>query len=58
MMYAQSRCLYYVQLEDDILTTSLYVTKMLQFALEKESSKTDWFILDFCELGFIGKDSL
>lgn len=55
MMYAQSRGLYYVQLEDDILTTPLYVTKMLRFALEKESSKTDWFLLDFCQLGFIGK---
>ena len=58
MMYAQSRGLYYVQLEDDILTTPLYVTKMLRFALEKESSKTDWFLLDFCQLGFIGKEAV
>lgn len=55
MMYAQSRGLYYVQLEDDILTTSDYITKMMKFALDKEAAKVDWFILDFCQLGFIGE---
>ena len=55
MMYAQSRGTYYVQLEDDILTTSGYITKMIKFALGKEAKKEDWFLLDFCQLGFIGK---
>lgn len=54
MMYAQSRGVYYVQLEDDILTTNGYVTKMLKFALKKEAANVEWFILDFCQLGFIG----
>ena len=54
MMYAQSRGTYYVQLEDDILTTHGYVTKMIKFALNKDASKVDWFLLDFCQLGFIG----
>lgn len=54
MMYAQSRGVYYVQLEDDILTTPDYVSKMMRFALDKEASKVDWFLLDFCQLGFIG----
>lgn len=54
MMYAQSRGIYYVQLEDDILTTPGYVTKMLKFALKKEATRIDWFLLDFCQLGFIG----
>lgn len=54
MMYAQSRGVYYVQLEDDILTTPGYVTKMKKFALKKDSLNLDWFLLDFCQLGFIG----
>ncbi len=54
-MYAQSRGMYYVQLEDDILTTSGYVTKMKKFALKKDSMNLDWFLLDFCQLGFIGR---
>jgi len=55
MMYAQTRGTYYVQLEDDILTTKGYITKMVKFALTKSTKKVDWFILDFCQLGFIGK---
>ena len=45
MMYAQSRGMYYVQLEDDILTTFGYITKMKKFALEKDSMRIDWFLL-------------
>jgi len=55
MMYALSRGTFYVQLEDDILTTKGYITKMIDFALTKTNKKIDWFILDFCQLGFIGK---
>jgi len=55
MMYAQSRGTYYVQLEDDILTAPGYASKMLRFALDKEARKDEWFLLDFCQLGFIGK---
>jgi len=54
-MYAQSRGMYYVQLEDDILTTPGYITKMKKFALKKEAMNLDWFLLDFCQLGFIGR---
>ena len=32
-----------------------YVTKMKEFALQKISEKKDWLLLDFCQLGFIGK---
>ena len=53
-MYAQSRGLYYVQLEDDILSAPGSVNKMMKFALNKEANKVDWFLLDFCQLGFIG----
>jgi len=55
MMYAIGRGTYYVQLEDDILTTSGYISKMVKYALTSTNSKIDWFILDFCQLGFIGK---
>ena len=54
MMYAIGRGTYYVQLEDDILTTSGYISKMVKYALTSTNSKIDWFILDFCQLGFIG----
>lgn len=55
MMYAQAKGTFYVQLEDDILTKKGYLTTMKKFALQKISDKQDWFILDFCQLGFIGK---
>lgn len=55
MMYAQPKGMFYVQLEDDILTKPGYLSTMKKFALDKTSSKQDWFILDFCQLGFIGK---
>ena len=35
MMYAQWRGVYYVQLEDDILATSGFVTTMLDFVAER-----------------------
>lgn len=46
---------FYVQLEDDILAKPSYVTEMKRFAFEKISRKEPWFVLDFCQLGFIGK---
>ena len=55
MMYAQSRGTYYVQLEDDILTKPNFVAIMRDFALEKSAAHESWFVIDFCQLGFIGK---
>ncbi|CAG0894620.1 unnamed protein product [Darwinula stevensoni] len=60
MMYAQSKGTYYVQLEDDIETKKGYVTSMKNF-IHKQNAVIDpkqgknWMILDFCQLGFIGK---
>lgn len=51
MAYAQPKATFYVQLEDDILAKHGFVTIMKRFAYEK----TGWFVLDFCQLGFIGK---
>ena len=57
MAYAQPKGAFYLQLEDDILTKKGFVTIMKNFALEKTAKKehSEWFVLDFCQLGFIGK---
>uniref|UniRef100_A0A147BT51 Putative n-acetylglucosaminyltransferase vi n=1 Tax=Ixodes ricinus TaxID=34613 RepID=A0A147BT51_IXORI len=55
MMYAQSRGTFYVQLEDDILSKPGYISKMRESAYKQVSMKRHWLILDFCQLGFIGK---
>ncbi|KAJ8410490.1 hypothetical protein AAFF_G00193940 [Aldrovandia affinis] len=53
MMYAQSKGTYYVQLEDDIVARLNYFTTMKNFTLQQPSE--DWMILEFSQLGFIGK---
>lgn len=55
MAYAQPKATFYVQLEDDILAKRGFVTIMKNFALDKTARKEPWFVLDFCQLGFIGK---
>jgi alpha-1,3-mannosylglycoprotein beta-1,4-N-acetylglucosaminyltransferase A/B len=54
MAYCQPKGTFYVQLEDDILTKKGFITIMRNFALEKTAKKDQWFVLDFCQLGFIG----
>ncbi|CAB3361416.1 Hypothetical predicted protein [Cloeon dipterum] len=55
MMYAQPRGLFYTQLEDDILAKPGYLTTMLDFAYTKIAANKPWLIIEFCQLGFIGK---
>uniref|UniRef100_A0A1B6KAN6 Alpha-1,3-mannosyl-glycoprotein 4-beta-N-acetylglucosaminyltransferase B n=2 Tax=Cicadellinae TaxID=33370 RepID=A0A1B6KAN6_9HEMI len=55
MMYAQPRGMFYIQLEDDILVKPQFVSTMKTIALERIANKQQWFVLDFCQLGFIGK---
>ncbi|RWS10779.1 Alpha-1:3-mannosyl-glycoprotein 4-beta-N-acetylglucosaminyltransferase B-like protein, partial [Dinothrombium tinctorium] len=55
MMYCQQKGLFYVQLEDDIITKPNYVRLMKELALKQLLQKKDWFILQFSSLGFIGK---
>lgn len=56
MSYAQSKGTFYVQLEDDILVKENFITRMKEFALRKSTATNDaWFLLDFCQLGFIGE---
>lgn len=55
MSYSQPKGTFYVQLEDDILAKPHYITEMKRFAIEKTATKEPWFVLDFCQLGFIGE---
>lgn len=55
MAYAQPKATFYVQLEDDILAKRGFITIMKKFAFEKTVRKDPWFVLDFCQLGFIGE---
>nr|XP_048714325.1 alpha-1,3-mannosyl-glycoprotein 4-beta-N-acetylglucosaminyltransferase A isoform X3 [Caretta caretta] len=53
MMYAQKKGIYYIQLEDDIVVKQNYFSTIKNFALQLSSE--DWMILEFSQLGFIGK---
>ncbi|XP_061482884.1 alpha-1,3-mannosyl-glycoprotein 4-beta-N-acetylglucosaminyltransferase A isoform X6 [Rhineura floridana] len=53
MMYAQKKGVYYLQLEDDIVVKQNYFSTIKNFALQLSSE--DWMILEFSQLGFIGK---
>lgn len=56
MSYSQLKGAFYVQLEDDILAKRNFISTMKTFAWKKsDTSKDAWFVLDFCQLGFIGK---
>ncbi|XP_018601852.1 alpha-1,3-mannosyl-glycoprotein 4-beta-N-acetylglucosaminyltransferase B isoform X2 [Scleropages formosus] len=52
MLYAQQKGSYYVQLEDDIAAKEGYLQAMKTFA---KQNPEDWLILEFSQLGFIGK---
>ena len=53
MMYAQGKGEYYLQLEDDIIATNGFVKKIEGFV--NRQAQKQWFMLEFCRLGFIGK---
>jgi len=53
MMYAQSRAVFYVQMEDDVIATPGYTSTIKSFALQQSTNA--WFMLEFSALGFIGK---
>ena len=54
MMYAQGRGIFYVQLEDDVITKPNFVAIMREFALNKNFAQP-WYVIDFSQFGFIGK---
>ena len=53
MMYSAGRGEYYLQLEDDVVAEKNYIDKINNF-IEK-CSNSEWFMLQFSSLGFIGK---
>ncbi|XP_069834726.1 alpha-1,3-mannosyl-glycoprotein 4-beta-N-acetylglucosaminyltransferase-like protein MGAT4D [Dendropsophus ebraccatus] len=53
MLYAQPKGTYYLQLEDDIVAKPDYFQSIKDFATQQASD--DWLILEFSQLGFIGK---
>ncbi|KAG8228556.1 hypothetical protein J437_LFUL008634 [Ladona fulva] len=55
MAYCSSRGKLYVQLEDDVLARPGYMTVMKEFALGRLAARQPWFVIEFCQLGFIGK---
>ncbi|CAI6362194.1 unnamed protein product [Macrosiphum euphorbiae] len=55
MMYCQPKGSFYVQIEDDIITKPQFHTIMKNTALQRIANGQEWFLLDFGELGFIGK---
>lgn len=54
MSYAQSKGTFFVLLEDDVVAKKNFITAMKSFASENDIMNKNWFILDFCHLGFIG----
>lgn len=56
MAYSQYKATFYVQLEDDVLSTVGAISIMKQYAVENTAYKKPWFILDFGHRGFIGKE--
>lgn len=53
-MYCQPKGSFYVQLEDDIIAKPQFHTIMKKTALQRIVYGQEWFLLDFCRLGFIG----
>ncbi|XP_006872295.1 PREDICTED: glycosyltransferase 54 domain-containing protein-like [Chrysochloris asiatica] len=53
MLYAKSKAMYYLQLEDDIIAKYMYFTKITQFL--NNITTNNWFYIEFSTLGFIGK---
>ncbi|XP_060077650.1 alpha-1,3-mannosyl-glycoprotein 4-beta-N-acetylglucosaminyltransferase B-like [Ylistrum balloti] len=53
MLYARSRGVYYVQLEDDVIAKPGYFSIMKKFAEQQHTE--EWMLLEFSALGFIGK---
>ncbi|XP_072261956.1 alpha-1,3-mannosyl-glycoprotein 4-beta-N-acetylglucosaminyltransferase-like protein MGAT4D isoform X2 [Pyxicephalus adspersus] len=53
MLYAQPKGTFYLQLEDDIVAKPQFFQSLKDFATHQTSD--DWLILEFSQLGFIGK---
>ncbi|XP_058498737.1 alpha-1,3-mannosyl-glycoprotein 4-beta-N-acetylglucosaminyltransferase C-like isoform X2 [Solea solea] len=53
--YSASLGKYYLQLEDDVLSAKHFLTSIRKHVGEQEAKKDTWAMLEFSELGYIGK---
>jgi len=53
-LYCRNISQYYMQLEDDVITTKNYIKEIRKFVVSRPV-KPKWFCLQFSHLGFIGK---
>ena len=55
MLYSRNISTFYIQIEDDLMTATDFVSEIEKFELEMTKSNPKWFLLEFSHLGFIGK---
>ncbi|CAH2035578.1 unnamed protein product, partial [Iphiclides podalirius] len=55
MSYAQTKGTFYLMLEDDVIAKKNYMQYIKQFASATTVSTPQWFFLEFCHVGGIGK---
>ncbi|CAG4961936.1 unnamed protein product [Parnassius apollo] len=55
MSYAQTKGTFYLMLEDDVIARKNYMQDIKQFTAATSVSTPDWFFLEFCHVGGIGK---
>nr|XP_013189310.1 unnamed protein product [Amyelois transitella] len=55
MAYAQSCGAFYLMLEDDVVAKNKYMQDIKQFTTATTTSTPDWFFIEYCQVGGIGK---
>jgi len=55
MLQARNRGKLYLQLEDDVLAKEGFISTIYNFAMDRIVRKKPWIVIEFSELGFIGK---
>ncbi len=55
MAYCKERGRYYLNLEDDILSRNRFISDILSFVKISNIQKERWLMIEFSQLGFIGK---
>ncbi|KAJ8736758.1 hypothetical protein PYW07_000029 [Mythimna separata] len=55
MAYAQSKGTFYLMLEDDVIAKNNYVQEIKQFTATTTVHNPNWFFIEFCHVGGIGK---
>ncbi|XP_038216612.1 alpha-1,3-mannosyl-glycoprotein 4-beta-N-acetylglucosaminyltransferase A-like isoform X2 [Zerene cesonia] len=55
MAYGQTKGTYYLMIEDDIIAKKRFMQEIKQFTASISVSVPNWFFLEFCSVGGIGK---